>query len=300
LARINSVRQRFVVSLAILVTIACGSSGPAPVGVPLTINALKFAVMDSVGTPVYCDPDFYPIVRDGGEQANAIAQFPQIRAQTDLYAAIVAHEHLPLSALNDAQKRTVYRAYKLLKALALTQNGNEYAFDFLARKQSAGSIQRMKGTVRIDGVVTVTSTTLSGPPPCPICLAASTLISSPGGDVRVTDLEPGMTVWTASPDGNRVAVKVLEVGSTQVPATHLMVSLRLADGRALLASPGHRTADGRQLGDLAIGEKLDGSTITTWELVPYGGDRTYDLLPAGPTGTYWANGILLSTTLRVS
>ena len=286
-----------MVSLAILVTIACGSPGPAPVGVPLTINALKFAVMDSVGTPVYCDPDFYPIAREGGEQANAIAQYPQIRAQPDLYAAIVAHEHLPLSALNDAQKLTVYRAYKLLRALALTQNGNEYAFDFLARKQSAGSVQRVKGTVRIDSVVTVTSTTLSGPPPCPICLAASTRIATPGGDVRVTDLEPGMSVWTASPDGSRVAVTVLEVGSTPVPATHLMVSLRLADGRALLASPGHRTADGRQLGDLAIGEKLDGSTITNWELVPYGGDRTYDLLPAGPTGTYWANGILLSTTL---
>jgi len=79
-----------------------------------------------------------------------------------------------------------------------------------------------------------------------------------------------------------------------------MVSLRLADGRALLASPGHRTADGRQLGDLAIGEKLDGSTITTWELVPYGGDRTYDLLPGGPTGTYWADGILLSSTLAAA
>jgi hypothetical protein len=82
-----------------------------------------------------------------------------------------------------------------------------------------------------------------------------------------------------------------------VPAGHLMVHLMLADGRELLASPGHRTADGRQLGSLASGETLGGSTITRWELVPYAGDRTYDLLPAGPTGTYWANGILLSSTL---
>jgi hypothetical protein len=79
-----------------------------------------------------------------------------------------------------------------------------------------------------------------------------------------------------------------------------MVSLRLADGRTLLASPGHRTADGRQLGDLAVGQALDGSTISHWELVPYAGDRTYDLLPSGPTGTYWADGILLSSTLRFS
>ena len=288
--------KRLMVSLAVVLLAACGA-GSTAVGTPLTIDALKFTVMDSIGTPVYCDPDFYPIARAGGEQASAIAWYPQIRAQPDLYAAIVAHEHLPLSALNDAQKLILYRGYKLLQALALTQNGNEYAFDFLARKQSAGSIQRVKGTVRIDGMVSVTSTTISGPPPCPICLAASTLIATPGGGVRVTDLVPGMTVWTAARDGRRIAVNVLEVGSTPVPATHLMVSLRLADGRALVASPGHRTADGRQLGDLAVGQALDGSTITHWELVPYGSGRTYDLLPAGPTGTYWANGILLSSTL---
>jgi hypothetical protein len=104
-------------------------------------------------------------------------------------------------------------------------------------------------------------------------------------------------VWTEAPDGRRVPARVIEVGSTPVPAGHLMVRLTLADGRALLASPGHRAADGRPLGTLAPGDELDGSTIVSWQLVPYAADRTYDLLPAGPTGTYWANGILLSSTL---
>jgi hypothetical protein len=71
----------------------------------------------------------------------------------------------------------------------------------------------------------------------------------------------------------------------------------LADGRELHASPGHPTADGRPLGSLAVGHVLDGSRIVLWALVPYAGERTYDLLPAGPTGAYWANGVLLSTTL---
>ena len=276
---------------------ACGAAAPNPVGNPLTVDELKFRVIDSVGVPVYCDPDFYPVARQGGEQANAIANYPAIHARASLYAAIIAHEHLPSGDLTDAQKLTVYRAYKLLNALNLTQNGNDYAFEFRAQNQPKTSIELVKGAVRIDGIVNVTSRTASGPPPCPICLAANTLIATPGGEVRVADLQPGMLVWTASADGKRVAVHVLQVGSTPVPAGHLMVRLRLADGRELLASPGHRTADGRELRSLAVGEIVDGSAVTAWEVVPYAGERTYDLLPAGATGTYWANGIQLSSTL---
>ena len=286
--------------LATLVTIACGAAGPSPVGNPLTVDELKFKAMDTVGTPVYCDPDFYPVAHEGGEQASAIAQYPQIRAQADTYNTIVAHEHLLSSELTDAQKLTVYRAFKLLKALMLTKDGNDYAFELRVRSAGDGSIHLVKGKVRIDGVVTVTSRTASGPPNCPICLAASTLIATPDGAVRVVDIRRGMLVWTTTDDGRRVAEPVLDIGNTQVPLGHLMVHLKLVDGRELLASPGHRVAGGRALGTLAIGDTLDGSTIELWELVPYSGERTYDLLPAGTTGTYWANGILLSTTLARS
>jgi hypothetical protein len=82
-----------------------------------------------------------------------------------------------------------------------------------------------------------------------------------------------------------------------VPPEHMMVHLVLADGRDLLASPGHRTADGRTLGTLRAGDLVDGSIVVDWELVPYAGGRTYDILPAGATGDYWANGIDLSSTL---
>src|SRR6266446_5034334 len=121
--------------------------------------------------------------------------------------------------------------------------------------------------------------------------------ASTNGDVRVTNVRSGMLVWTADSDGTRVAAPVVEVGSMEVPSGHLMVHLRLADGRELLASPGHRTSDGRPLGTLARGDKVDGSIVTTSELVPYAGERTYDVLPAGATGSYWANGILLASTL---
>jgi hypothetical protein len=283
--------------IAILV-VACGSATPAPAGVPLTTTQLKFAVLDSVGLPVYCDPDFYPLAREGGEQASAIAKFPQIQADTELYSAILAHEKLSASDVSDQEKLVIYRVYKNLNALTLTQSGDSYAFTLRVRSTSgAASYLMVVGAVRVDGVVTVSSRTPTGAPPCPICLAASTLISTPNGNVRVTDVKPGILVWTVGADGTRIAAPVLEVGSIQVPADHMMVHLVLADGRELLASPGHRTADGRQLGLLAPGEGLDGSTITQWALVPYSADRTYDLLPAGPTGRYWANGVLLSSTL---
>jgi len=292
--------RRALTAFVVLLAIACGSPAPAPapVGAPLTITQLKFAVLDSVGLPVYCDPDFYPIARQGGEQASAIAKFPQIQADTELYSAIIAREKLSATDVNDQEKLVIYRVYKNLNALTLAKAGDIYLFIVRVRSTSGtASYLMVSGTVRVDGVVTVTSSTPTGAPPCPICLAAATLISTPNGDVRVTEIKPGMVVWTASADGARIAAPVLEIGNTQVPAGHLMVHLVLADGRALLASPGHRTADGRALGSLAVGDSLDGSTITQWELVAYSGDRTYDLLPAGPTGSYWANGILLSSTL---
>lgn len=280
--------------------VACGAAagGGTVVGSPLTVDQLKFKVMDTVGVPVFCDPDFYPIARLGGEQASADTYYPQIRANTEQYAAIVAHENLPSGNLDESQKLTVYRAFKRLRALVLTKSGDGYTFEI--RVQTRGSnnaVELVDGSVRVDGVVTVTSRTPSGMPPCPICLAAATLIATPNGDVAVTNVRPGMLVWTADSDGRRLEARVVEVGSMEVPSGHLMVHLRLADRRELLASPGHRTADGRPLGSLALGDELDGSQITLWELVSYTGARTYDLLPAGATGEYWASGILLSSTL---
>lgn len=288
-------------SFAVLVALAlaaCGSAAGTAVGSPLGANQLKFKVLDEVGAPIYCDPDFYPVARIDGETTNAIAKFPEIKADTELYSAIVAHEHLPSGELTDEQKLVLYRAWKLLRALTLTQTGSDYSFSYrVLSKGGAASYLMVTGTVRVDGVVTVSSRTPTGAPPCPICLAASTLISTPTGAVQVTDIKPGMMVWTANADGTRVAAPVLEVGSMEAPTGHLIVHVVLADGRELHASPGHPTADGRPLGSLAAGDVLDGSRIVLWELVAYAGERTYDLLPAGPTGAYWANGVLLSSTL---
>ena len=289
-----------VAVLVALVAFACGSVGPTGggVGSPLTIDQVKFKVIDAVGAPIFCDPDFYPIVRAGGEETSADTYYPQIRSDPELFAAIVAHEHLPSSGdLNTDQKLILYKAFKRLRALVLTKNGDSYTFEMRVKGQGASAVELIDGSVRVDGAVTVASRKPSAMPPCPICLASGTLIATPGGEVRVTDLKPGMLVWSVGGNGERVAEPVVEVGSMVVPAGHLMVHVRLADGRELLASPGHRAGDGRPLGSLSAGDALDGALVVQWELVPYTGLRTYDLLPAGPTGRYWANAILLSSTL---
>src|SRR5437667_8150980 len=135
------------------------------------------------------------------------------------------------------------------------------------------------GTVRGDGVVTVIARTPTGAPNCPICLAATATISTPHGPIRVIDVRVGTAVWTQAADGSRIAAPVVEIGSMAAPAGHLMVHLVLADGRDLLVSPGHKTADGRAVGALQAGDPLDGSTIARSQLVPYAGQRTYDPLP---------------------
>src|SRR5229473_5760216 len=191
----------------VLLAVACGSAGGGggAVGSPLSVDQLKFKVIDAVGVPLFCDPDYYPIARQGGEESNADTYYPQIRANPPQYSAIVAHEHLPSGELNEDQKLTLYRAFKLLRALILTQNGDSYTFEIRVKSQSAQTtVELVDGSVRVDGVVTVTSRKPSGMPPCPICLADSTLIATPAGDIRVTDIKAGMLVWTAAGDGSRI------------------------------------------------------------------------------------------------
>ena len=84
-----------------------------------------------------------------------------------------------------------------------------------------------------------------------------------------------------------------------VDEPHSMSQLRLSDGRRVRASPGHPTASGLELGTLALGAPLDGATIVDIEEMPYDGAYTYDVLPSGPTGVYWADGVRLGSTLSV-
>jgi hypothetical protein len=111
-------------------------------------------------------------------------------------------------------------------------------------------------------------------------------------------MKGGEVVWSINSRGEKIAVPVLIASHTEAPLDHHVVHLVLADGRELFVSPGHPVADGRTAGSLKKGDTLDGSIITQAALVLYGERYTYDILPDSDTDMYFANGILLQSTLK--
>jgi hypothetical protein len=75
------------------------------------------------------------------------------------------------------------------------------------------------------------------------------------------------------------------------------VRVALSDGRVVLASPLHPLVSGAAIQTLRQGSAMDGAVVERVEIVRYAGDRTWDVLPSGPTGAYWADGVLLGSTL---
>ena len=269
---------------------------PTLASASLTPTELKYRLLTRFADFFYCDPDYYPIARDDEAQV-AVDIFPQLQNNQEEFHAVL--EQLALVGMNsftDQQKLLIYREHKKLAALQFDLVGGQYHFQLTTGGEGKAS-QNIQGVIDGSGRITIQQQT-PGFATCPICLAAHTRIDTPDGPLPVEQIKPGDLVWTLSEAGTRAAAPVLKVARVPVSAGHVLIHLRLEDGRELWASPGHPTADGRVLAELRRGEMLDGSLILLAERVPYDGAATYDLLPAGPTGFYWAGGILMGSTLR--
>jgi hypothetical protein len=286
-----------LVAALVLLPLAC-TSQPAPTPTPVVYSApeLKYRLIANFGNEVfYCDPDFYPVAREGQELANALVQFPTIRGNVTEFSAILEHLGLPNKAdYTDEEKLLIYREHKKLTyGVELTASGDIYDFTLRVGENQG---YRITGTITQSGNITVLKKETSFNT-CPICLAKGTLIDTPDGPVPVENLSQGMTVWSVDSSGKRVAATVVETVVTPVPPYFQVVTVRLSDGRAITASPGHPTAEGRPLGSYLVGDSLDGALVIAVEYVSYEEAATYDFLPSGTTGLYWANGILLRSTL---
>jgi hypothetical protein len=292
--------MRLVMALGLAV-VACAAPAAQPTAslpaAPLAVVDLKYRVFDQVGRPWYCDPDFYPIQRED-EAVAAERRLPEIQGDAETYAAILRHNGLASAPVTADQKLAVYRDWKQLATLELQPVGDVYGFAILVQgAPGAKEGSRVEGRIDRSGRITILRKDPSGPPMCPICLIEETLIDTPSGPRPVTELRVGDVVWTLDDAGRRIAVPLVRTGSMAAPAGHEVVRLTLADGRAVTASPGHPTADGRRIGSLRLGEALDGATVVAIDRLPYRG-RTYDVLPAGPTGIYLAQGVPLGSTIR--
>ncbi len=275
---------------------------PPPTPIPslasgLSPTELKYRLLERYPDFFYCDPDYYPVAR-GNESQLALERFPEIQANAEEFQAILSHNGLDgQTAFTDSQKLLIYREHKKLAAIPFELDGERYRFQIQTGVEGQeGAV--IRGRIDDQGRIIEDERT-PGFPSCPICLALHTLIDTPLGPVPVEALRPGDPVWTLNRAGERVAATVSRAAHVTAPANHQVAHLVLGDGRELWASPGHPTADGRRLGDLSVGETLDGARVVLAELVPYAGGATYDLLPSGETGLYWADGILLGSTLAI-
>lgn len=282
------------------------TAGPSPTPIPATFiptlpsaglspTELKYKVLDRFPDFFFCDPDYYPIARDN-EMDLAQARFPELQANQEEFQAILSRNELSgTGTFTNDQKLLIYREHKKLDAIRFELIGDTYQFQIQTGQEGQqGSV--VTGTIDGNGSIDIQNQESSFPS-CPICLAAGILIDTPRGAVAVENLRVGDPVWTLSEAGERVSATILRTSRVPVPASHQVVHVILSDGRELWASPNHPTADGRVLADLEVNDILDKARVVSLERLPYSETATYDILPSGNTGFYWANGILIGSTL---
>ena len=202
----------------------------------------------------WCDPDFYPVAREGQEQQNALDKFPAIKANADEFTAILQRLGLPTKAdYTNEEKLSIYREHKKLSyAVELTATPDTLSFTL---RTGQGQGYRIQGTITRSGAITELKRETSFNT-CPICLTKGTLIDTPDGPVPVEQLREDMAIWTVDDTGKRVTAVVIETAMTPAPSSFMVVKVTLNDGRTVTASPGHPTAVGRALGDYQVGDTL--------------------------------------------
>ncbi len=257
---------------------------------------LEYRLFSEFPNVFWCDPDYYPVARTGQEQQNAIAQFSTIKSNQTEFSAILAQLNLAVKTdYTDAEKLLIYKEHKQLTyAVQMTPVIGAYSYDL---RVGEGQGERIQGTIDTSGEIQVTSRKPSINT-CPICLVKGTLIETPQGQIPVEQLVQGMTVWTLDDAGQRVAAEIIETAVTAVPIDFQVVRIKLDDGRSVTASPQHPSATGKAIADYQKGDVLDGARVVSTDFVKYMCGQTYDILPAGTTGLYWGNGILLGSTLK--
>lgn len=130
------------------------------------------------------------------------------------------------------------------------------------------------------------------------CLHPSTLISTPYGEKKVKSIKVNDKIWTIDKYGAKIEGKIESVNKSRTSPTHYLIHLVLSDGREVTVSPLHPLSDyANEFRNLKKNEIYDGAIIVSVNHNYYPNQYTHDILPSGDTGSYWANGILMGSTL---
>jgi hypothetical protein len=156
---------------------------------------------------------------------------------------------------------------------------------------------RTAGCCTINLCHTPTAEQPTCPDSCRLCGCASpeTPIATPQGERPISELGVGDLVYSVD-HAAVVAVPIARVNRVRV-THHRVMRVTLENGVVLAISERHPTADGKAFGTLSAGADLGGLTVTSVQIVPYTHPFTYDILPASDTGTYFAGGALIGSTL---
>jgi hypothetical protein len=128
------------------------------------------------------------------------------------------------------------------------------------------------------------------------CASPDTLIATPGGQRAIAELQAGDLVYSVH-RGQVVVVPLLRTQRVAVK-NHHVVRLSFVGGARVEMTPGHPTADGRTFGDLKPGQAVDGITLADTRVIAYQHEYTHDILPQSDSGTYFAGGVLVGSTMK--
>ncbi len=142
------------------------------------------------------------------------------------------------------------------------------------------------------------------------CMPNTARILTSQGEKQIDNIQIGDSVYTFNNIDGKFLAPIIQVNKILVQKDYIMTKITLEDGRSIQASPKHpipierdyATSSKNQyeellFSEIKIGDHIDRTRVVFIEFVNYNGGFTYDILPAGESGYYWADGILVGSTL---
>lgn len=132
---------------------------------------------------------------------------------------------------------------------------------------------------------------------CGVCRCASpdTPIATASGNRAIRDLRVGDLVYSVHRDSIQL-VPIKRIHRVAA-VNHHVLRVEFASGAKFEMSAMHPTANGKPLSAFGVGDELMGERIVRVTRIPFQHSHTYDILPDSDTGTYFADGVLVGSTL---